>query len=64
MITEEQVRRYLTEQGYFVENLWHVEDVNANLPDKIKMDILRTVLTSPTTIEFINEQLESYVREL
>jgi len=65
MITEKQIRKHLTEQGYFVKNLWHVNDVNnKNLSKEEKMKVLEDVLTSPYIQGIINRQIEEYAEKI
>lgn len=65
MITEKQIRKHLREQGYFVDNLWHVNDVhNKNLSKEEKMKVLEDVLTSPYIKEIINKQIEEYAEKI
>ena len=49
----------LREQGYFVDNLWHVSDVQENFKctDEQAQNILYWALTSPNVIEYINDMI-------
>ena len=49
--------------GYYTENLWHIQDVKTHdesLSDEECMDILDKVLGSPYIIETINESINTY----
>jgi hypothetical protein len=52
-MTIEQAKQVLQDNGYFVDNLWHVDDV-PNGTDDERMEILEIVLTSPYIMERIN----------
>jgi hypothetical protein len=52
-MTIEQARQVLRDNGYFVDNLWHVDDV-PNGTDDERMEILEKALTSPYIMERIN----------
>lgn len=49
----------LREQGYFVDNLWHVSDVQENFKctDEQAQNILYWALTSDNVIEYINDKI-------
>lgn len=49
----------LRNEGYFVDNLWHVNDVQENFEcdDETAQNILYWALTSPNVIEYINDQI-------
>jgi hypothetical protein len=50
----------LREQGYFVDNLWHVSDVQENFKcdEETAQNILYWTLTNPSVIEYINETIK------
>jgi hypothetical protein len=58
-MTIAEAKQVLRNEGYFVDNLWHVSDVQNNFEctDEQAQDILYWSLTSPTTIEYINEHI-------
>jgi hypothetical protein len=58
-MTTAEAKQLLRNEGYFVDNLWHVSDVQNNFEctDEQAQDILYWSLTSPTTIEYINEHI-------
>ena len=52
----EQARELLETHGYFVKNLWHVDDVTYNYPEcseEEAQDILHDALTNPATFDQI-----------
>ena len=61
----EDARAFLREQGYFVDNLWHVDDVkdtffnpaelsnNGNIDSDLAMDVLYKTLTNGAVMETI-----------
>ncbi len=46
-------RALLRKKGYFVENLWHIDDVKQNYEcsDEVAMDVLEDALTNEHTME-------------
>jgi hypothetical protein len=54
-----EAKQVLRGEGYFVDNLWHVSDVQVNFEcdEQTAQNILYWSLTSPTTIEYINEEI-------
>ena len=52
-------KNVLREQGYFVDNLWHVSDVQENFKcdDETAQNILYWALTSDNVIEYINDMI-------
>lgn len=48
-------RALLRKKGYFVENLWHIDDVKQNwdCSDEVAMDILEDALLNEATMEQI-----------
>lgn len=55
MVTIEQARQILKDNGYFVGNLWHVSDVKdgCNCEDDVAQEILEEALTNEYTMEQI-----------
>jgi hypothetical protein len=53
-------KNVLREQGYFVDNLWHVSDVQENFKcdEETAQNILYWTLTNPSVIEYINETIK------
>jgi len=58
-MTVTQAKEVLKNNGYFVENLWHVNDVQDNFEcdEETAQNILYWSMTSPTVIEYINETI-------
>ena len=58
-ITEEGARNYLTKEGFFTENLWHLDDVKSKFEcsDDKGFDVLRNVLGSEYMISCINDSI-------
>ena len=66
----EDARAFLREQGYFVDNLWHVDDVkdtffnpaelsnNGNIDSDLAMDVLCKTLTNCAVMETIWESMD------
>jgi hypothetical protein len=57
-------KQVLRSEGYFVDNLWHVSDVQNNFEcdEETAQNILYWALTSPTTIEYINDSIDMVAR--
>ena len=55
MITIEQAKQVLRDNGYYVNNLWCVEDVqdNYDCTEKEAQDVLNEALNNETTMEQI-----------
>ena len=58
-MTIAEAKQVLRNEGYFVDNLWHVSDVQNNFEctDDQAQDILYWSLTRDNVIEFINEYI-------
>jgi hypothetical protein len=58
-MTIAEAKQVLRSEGYFVDNLWCNEDIQAHYEcdDETAQNILYWALTSPTTIEYINEEI-------
>lgn len=56
-MTTEQAKQVLRDNGYFVDNLWHIQDVynaaEGNIQKDQAMQVLRTALTNEATMEQI-----------
>jgi hypothetical protein len=63
-MTLAEAKEFLRSEGYFVDNLWHVSDVQSNFEcdDETAQNILYWALTSPTTIEYINDSIDMVAR--
>lgn len=63
-MTLAEAKEFLKNEGYFVDNLWHVSDVQNNFEcdDETAQNILYWALTSPTTIEYINDSIDMVAR--
>jgi len=59
-------KEVLRQAGYFVDNLWHIEDVHLNYEctDKQAMNVLESVLTDEYIMEMINVSISSQAKEL
>ena len=55
----EQAKQVLKENGYYVDNLWHTDDVHqfGDISEDGAYDVLDSVLQNAYTIEKINEML-------
>lgn len=56
----DEARATLREAGYFVDNLWHVDDVKEKFTDDWKQEILLNALTSDSVMELIHEQIKYF----
>lgn len=57
----EEAKKVLEANGYFVESLWHIQDVkqhNPNITNKQAFDILRGVVHSNYIVTEINEEIK------
>lgn len=56
-MTTEQAKQVLRDKGYFVDNLWHIQDVynaaEGNIQKDQAMQVLRTALTNEATMDQI-----------
>jgi len=59
-MTIEQAKDLLKENGYYVDNLWHIDDVKryGNVSDEEAYEILDSTLHNDYTIETINTLIE------
>jgi hypothetical protein len=56
-MTIEQAKQVLEDNGYFVDNLWHIEDVRSKsdgISDEDAMGVLEQALTNDWIMEQIN----------
>lgn len=56
-MTIEQAKKVLEDNGYFVDNLWHIEDVKSksdSISDEDAMGVLEEALTNDWIMEQIN----------
>jgi hypothetical protein len=60
----EEAKAVLKANGYFVDNLWHVEDVKSkfNCDDEEAQDVLLESLTNEATMEQIWFSIEEFGR--
>lgn len=56
----DEARATLREAGYFVDNLWHIDDVEGDFTDERKQEILLNALTDEYIIETVFYQIEHY----
>jgi ribosomal protein L1 len=63
VMTTEEAKEVLRNAGYYVDNLWCIEDVDAEITNDEKYDILDEVLTSEYIMKQINESIEVKVEE-
>lgn len=56
----DEARATLREAGYFVDNLWHIDDVEGELTNEKKQSILNKALTNEYLMEMIHEQIKHY----
>lgn len=63
-MTTKEAKDFLRSEGYFVDNLWHVNDVQENFEcdEETAQNILYWTLTNPATIEYINEEISNIAR--
>ena len=61
-MTTEQARQVLKDNGYYVDNLWHVNDVKDRFEcdDKTAQDILHDSLTSDYVFQTIHSAITDY----
>jgi hypothetical protein len=59
-------KEVLRQAGYYMDNLWHIEDVRMNYEctDKQAMNVLESVLTDEYIMEMINVSISSQAKEL
>ena len=62
-MTIEQAKQVLRDNGYYVENLWHTDDV-PNGSDDERMEVLESALTNPWIVEQINNMIRREMKEI
>jgi hypothetical protein len=62
-MTIEQAKQVLEDNGYFVDNLWHIEDVKSK-SDNISNDDAMSVLEQALTNDWIMEQINVTIGDL
>lgn len=65
-MTVEQAKAVLRENGFFVDNLWHIDDVKLNYDcesDEQAQAILDGALTNDATMQQIWEAIDVYAEE-
>jgi hypothetical protein len=64
-MTTQEAREFLKENGFFTDNLWHIDDVQSRFKcdDETAQKILSKALTSGSTIENIHETIEIICNE-
>jgi len=65
METIEQAKKVLRESGYFVDNLWHIDDVKLRYKcdDEQAQDVLNSALTNEATMEQIFFSIDTFASE-
>jgi hypothetical protein len=65
MKTIEQAKKVLRESGYFVDNLWHIDDVKLRYKcdDEQAQDVLNSALTNEATVEQIFFSIDTFANE-
>lgn len=60
-----KAKEVLRQQGYFVDNLWRVEDVTDRFDcdDDTAQEILYQALTHPYIVEMINDKIRDIAME-
>jgi hypothetical protein len=66
MITVEQAKQVLRDNGYYVDNLWSVEDVvsNYNCTDEEAQEVLDGALQNDATMEQIWYAINYHAEEI
>lgn len=62
----EVARKFLKDQGYYVDNLWHINDVQQNhdLDDDDAYEVLDRVMQAEYTVSNIFEMIDLQVKEI
>lgn len=62
----EVARKFLKDQGYYVDNLWHIDDVQQNhdLDDDDAYEVLDRVMQAEYTVSNIFEMIDLQVKEI
>jgi len=66
MITKEQAIDTLKSLGYYVDNLWHIDDVqqNYNLDNDDAYEVLDRIMQSEYMVSSIFEMIDLEVKEI
>ena len=61
----EQAKKVLKENGYYVDNLWHIEDVQQNykLDDDDAYDVLDKVMQSEYIMNEVFEMIDLEIKD-
>jgi hypothetical protein len=64
-MTIEQARQVLKENGYYVDNLWHIDDVKlqSDVDDDTAYDILNSALTNDWIMEQIHVSISQLIED-
>jgi len=66
-MTIEQAKQVLKENGYYVDNLWHIDDVklqsDVDVDDDTAYDILNSALTNDWIMEQINVSISQLIED-
>jgi hypothetical protein len=65
METIEQAKKVLRESGYFVDNLWHIDDVKLRYKcdDEQAQNVLNSALTNEATMEQIFFSIDTFASD-
>jgi hypothetical protein len=65
MITIEEAKEFLKQNGYYVDNLWHIDDIQQNydLSDDDAYDVLGRAMQSEYIMSEIFETIDQVVEE-
>ena len=58
-----QAKQVLQDHGYYVDNLWHIDDVKSK-SDNIDDDDLYSILDQALTSDWIMEQINTTISDL
>jgi hypothetical protein len=63
-LTIESAKQFLKDHGYYVDNLWHIDDVkqNYNMSDEEAYDILNESMQSTYIMENIFGQIDYTIK--
>lgn len=61
-MTEEQAMQVLTEAGYYLGNLWHIDDIDDDsFTKEEKLDILHNAIHRDYVYQIINENIHDQI---
>jgi hypothetical protein len=63
-MTIEQAKQVLKENGYYVDNLWHIDDVKLHSDVDVDNDTAYDILNSALTNDWIMEQINVSISQL